>query len=363
MCMQHSAPPGTLAPLGRPSRVERLLDKLKCLLFAPSSLLRCSKDVVLRMEFLSTPEVKASGLNFVQAGLLGTSWRMLCRCARRTALLITAMPCWQAFDPPTPRMAHCPAMTALTPAAPQALFRTVRVSVLVGLGMLAVAIYLKVDKVGRDGAVLSGARSCWHGRGPCVQLLASTASLPTRPHGPPRFPRAHVSTPSAAHPNNYCCTCCLRVHVSTRCCAAQQLLPERRDGAHCEHLLRRRAAARPAGRLGLLLLARLPVSRQDHGATLVRLAGVVLLLRHATCCPSCCPCEERRISRCLLLGRCRGASIRPPCPCPSSNLSGKRWSHRRKRAVTLAGVEVRAVLACGATTTRHGKVQNLHRLI
>ncbi len=32
-------------------------------------------------------------------------------------------------------------------ATSQALFRTVRVSVLVGLGMLAVAIYLKVDKV------------------------------------------------------------------------------------------------------------------------------------------------------------------------------------------------------------------------
>lgn len=54
----------------------------------------------------------------------------------------------------------------------QMIFRTVRASVLVGLGMLAVAIYLKVDKV-RPAA--------WHGTAAAPQTGGGTQLLSCPP--------------------------------------------------------------------------------------------------------------------------------------------------------------------------------------
>ena len=177
--------------------------------------------------------------------------------------------------------------------------------------MLAVALAVKIDKARCARAMFLHTGQLSTPAAPACPVPVSCLALHPVP------PRSALTSRHTLCP-------------PTACTAARKPLPAQQHHPHPQHLLRVGAAARAAGLLGHLWLARGPVS--------CCCCFLLFLLGHEPGAARRTVEPASHLAPCSLTAPPR-LLPHPALPC-SSNQSGKRWSHRRRRVVMLAGTEL-----------------------
>lgn len=135
-----------------------------------------NQDVILRLEFLRTAEIKVRGIPSAGSAspLLLPPWGLLAawlplvtsssKCLRRLALSLFTQAQQSAHASPLPRPCR--------PTSVQAIIRTVRVAVVAGLVMLIITLVFKIEKVPSAWQQSPHARPCClAAEVPCMPLL------------------------------------------------------------------------------------------------------------------------------------------------------------------------------------------------